>query len=95
MAALRIADIDTIDGGIQYFMIQVIGECIALVIAVGTIVYAVPFFIIPAIFIAYIHIWLARGYTTTSRDLRRIESNTYSPTISSFTELLVGIVTGV
>ncbi|KAF8594789.1 hypothetical protein BDV93DRAFT_501773 [Ceratobasidium sp. AG-I] len=86
-------DINTIDSGLQGFMVQVIKQSITLVVAVGTIVYAVPFFIFPAVIVAYIHLWFARGYTTTSRDLRRIESNTYSPIVSSFTELLVGIVT--
>ncbi|KAG8738112.1 hypothetical protein FRC10_007279 [Ceratobasidium sp. 414] len=86
-------DVDTIDGGLQDFMIQVIMQMIALTVAVGTIVYAVPFFIIPALVIAYIHLWFARGYINASRDLRRIESNTRSPIISSFGELVVGIVT--
>ncbi|KAF8756276.1 P-loop containing nucleoside triphosphate hydrolase protein [Rhizoctonia solani] len=62
-------------------------------VAVGTIVYAVPVFIVPAIVIAYIHLWFARGYINASRDLRRIESNTRSPIVSSFSELVVGIVT--
>ncbi|KAG9119646.1 hypothetical protein FRC07_005246, partial [Ceratobasidium sp. 392] len=86
-------DIDTIDGGLQDFMIQVIMQIISLAVAVGTIVYAVPFFIVPAFVIAYVHLWFARGYVNASRDLRRIESNTRSPIISSFGELVVGIVT--
>jgi hypothetical protein len=88
------ADVDTIDGGLQDFMIQVLMQIISLSVAVGTIVYAVPFFIVPAVVIAYIHLWFARGYVSASRDLRRIESNTRSPIISSFSELVVGIVTG-
>ncbi|CAE6413166.1 unnamed protein product [Rhizoctonia solani] len=86
-------DIDTIDGGLQDFMIQVLSQLIVLSVAVGTIVYAVPFFILPAFVIAYIHLWFARGYINASRDLRRIESNTRSPIVSSFSELVVGIVT--
>ncbi|KAG8762089.1 hypothetical protein FRC11_011215 [Ceratobasidium sp. 423] len=86
-------DVDTIDGGLQDFMMQVISQLIALSVAVGTIVYAVPFFILPAVVIAYIHLWFARGYINASRDLRRIESNTRSPIVSSFGELVVGIVT--
>ncbi|CAE6437640.1 unnamed protein product [Rhizoctonia solani] len=86
-------DIDTIDGGLQDFMVRVISQTIALSVAVGTIVYAVPFFIVPAFVIAYVHLWFARGYVNASRDLRRIESNTRSPIVSSFSELVVGIVT--
>ncbi|KAH7334355.1 hypothetical protein B0J17DRAFT_770708 [Rhizoctonia solani] len=86
-------DIDTIDGGLQDFMIRVISQAIALSVAVSTIIYAVPFFIVPAFVIAYIHLWFARGYINASRDLRRIEANTRSPIVSSFSELVVGIVT--
>ncbi|KEP50340.1 multidrug resistance-associated ABC transporter [Rhizoctonia solani 123E] len=86
-------DVDTIDGGLQDFMIRVISQTIALSVAVSTIVYAVPFFIVPAFVIAYIHLWFARGYINASRDLRRIEANTRSPIVSSFSELVVGIVT--
>jgi hypothetical protein len=75
-------------------MIQVLSQMITLSVAVGTIVYAVPFFLVPAFVIAYIHLWFARGYINASRDLRRIESNTRSPIVSSFSELVVGIVTG-
>jgi hypothetical protein len=36
---------------------------------------------------------IALGYLNTSRDLRRMESNTRSPIFSGFSELLEGIVT--
>ncbi|KAG8685634.1 hypothetical protein FRC08_012996, partial [Ceratobasidium sp. 394] len=86
-------DVDMIDGGLQSYMIQVLTQVLALTISVATIAYAVPYFILPAIAIAYLHLWFSNGYVTASRDLRRIESNTRSPIISSFSELLNGIVT--
>ncbi|KAF8602913.1 P-loop containing nucleoside triphosphate hydrolase protein [Ceratobasidium sp. AG-I] len=86
-------DIVTIDSGVQNFIVQVIVQAISLVIAVVTIVYAVPLFIVPAIVIAYIHLWFARGYITVTRDLTRIRANTHSPIVSSFGELVVGIAT--
>ncbi|KAF8603075.1 P-loop containing nucleoside triphosphate hydrolase protein [Ceratobasidium sp. AG-I] len=86
-------DIDAIDGGLQDLITSVITYAAILVVAVATIVYAVPFFIFPAVIVAYLHLWFARGYIGASRDLRRIEANARSPIISSFSELLVGIVT--
>jgi uncharacterized protein (DUF2062 family) len=75
-------------------MIEVIRQAISLTVAAGTIAYVVPFFVVPAIVIAGLHVWFARGYISASRDLRRIESNTRSPIISSFSELVMGITTG-
>ncbi|ELU36422.1 ABC transporter transmembrane region domain-containing protein [Rhizoctonia solani AG-1 IA] len=80
--------------GIQTFMVNALTQALILLIAVGTIVYAVPYFIFPAVVIAYLHIWLSGGYVSVSRDLRRIESTTRSPIVASFSELLAGIVTG-
>ncbi|KAG8739619.1 hypothetical protein FRC10_005390 [Ceratobasidium sp. 414] len=91
--SLMSVDVDMIDGGLQGYMIQVLTQALALTISVATIAYAVPYFILPAIVIAYLHIWFSNGYVTASRDLRRIESNTRSPIISSFGELINGIVT--
>ncbi|CCO32218.1 hypothetical protein BN14_06272 [Rhizoctonia solani AG-1 IB] len=87
-------DIDTIDNGIQIFMVHALTQALTIIIAVGTIVYAVPYFIFPAILIAYLHVWLSGGYVSVSRNLRRIESTTRSPIVASFSELLAGIVTG-
>ncbi|KAG9122467.1 hypothetical protein FRC07_001130 [Ceratobasidium sp. 392] len=86
-------DVDMIDGGLQNYIIQVLTQILTLIISVATIAYAVPYFILPAIIIAYFHLWFSNGYVTASRDLRRIESNTRSPIISSFGELINGIVT--
>jgi hypothetical protein len=80
--------------GLQDFMIQVLTQVLSLVISIATIVYAVPYFVVLAIVIAYAHLWFSGGFVTASRDLRRIKSNTRSPIISFFRELLNGIVTG-
>ncbi|CAE6340042.1 unnamed protein product [Rhizoctonia solani] len=86
-------DIDTIDSGIQTLMVNALTQALVLIFAVGTIVYAVPYFIFPAVVIAYLHVWFSRGYVSASRDLRRIEATTRSPIVASFSELLAGIVT--
>ncbi|CAE6434018.1 unnamed protein product [Rhizoctonia solani] len=86
-------DIDTIDSGIQTVMVSVLTQALILLVAVGTIVYAVPYFIFPAVVIAYLHAWFSGGYVSASRDLRRIEATTRSPILAFFSELLTGIVT--
>ncbi|KAG9088490.1 hypothetical protein FS749_002131 [Ceratobasidium sp. UAMH 11750] len=86
-------DIDDIDSGLQNYIVNVVIQVIALVVAVGTIVYAVPPFIIPAVVIAYIHLWFARGYVVAARDLTRIHATSRSPIISSFGEIVLGIAT--
>ncbi|KAG9081117.1 hypothetical protein FRC07_014633, partial [Ceratobasidium sp. 392] len=85
--------IDVVDGGVQDFMIQVIRQVAALMVALATIVYVVPLFVIPAILIAGLHLWFARGYTNASRDLRQIESNAHLPIMASFSELVTGVAT--
>ncbi|CAE6397156.1 unnamed protein product [Rhizoctonia solani] len=86
-------DIDAIDSGIQTLMVNALTQCLILIFAVVTIVYAVPYFIFPAVIIAYLHVWFSGGYVSASRDLRRIEATTRSPIVASFSELLAGIVT--
>lgn len=68
-------------------------QFLSLIVSIAAIVYAVPYFIVLAIIIAYAHLWFSNGFVTATRDLRRIESNTRSPIISSFSELLTGIAT--
>lgn len=74
-------------------MLQVLMQFLSLIVSIAAIVYAVPYFIVLAIIIAYAHLWFSNGFVTATRDLRRIESNTRSPIISSFSELLTGIAT--
>ncbi|KAJ7811463.1 hypothetical protein B0H14DRAFT_3880074 [Mycena olivaceomarginata] len=51
-----------------------------------------PGFLFPAFVLGYIYYLLALGYLNTGRDLRRMESNSRSPIVSDFGELLEGIV---
>ncbi|CAE6455347.1 unnamed protein product, partial [Rhizoctonia solani] len=77
----------------ETFMVSVLSQVLILLVAVGTIVFVVPYFIFPAVVIAYLHVWFSGGYVSASRDLRRIEATTRSPIVASFSELLAGIVT--
>ncbi|EJD42577.1 P-loop containing nucleoside triphosphate hydrolase protein [Auricularia subglabra TFB-10046 SS5] len=86
-------DIDTVDTGLSYYVWSVGEQAISFLIAIGTITYGVPPFLIFAVFLGYLHCYVANGYIKTSRDLNRLESTLRSPIISAFGELLVGVAT--
>jgi ABC-type multidrug transport system fused ATPase/permease subunit len=52
-----------------------------------------PGFLIPAVILGLVYYRLAIAYLNTGRDLRRMESNSRSPILSGFSELLEGIIT--
>ena len=52
------------------------------------VAWAAPPFIGAIVVIGLVQYWLAQGFITTTRDLKRIESTTRSPIISSFSELV-------
>jgi len=86
-------DIDTIDSGLQMYIMVVVETAIDAVISVCTVVWGAPLFALPLFIIGGLQYWISLGYVSVSRDLRRIESNTRSPIISSFSELVNGIST--
>ncbi|KAF8318512.1 P-loop containing nucleoside triphosphate hydrolase protein [Clavulina sp. PMI_390] len=71
----------------------VIETSLASLITVATILYGTPMFIFPLLVIAALQVYISQGYVSFSRDMRRIESNTRSPMIASFSELINGIAT--
>lgn len=66
----------------------VIETSVASFVTIATILWGAPLFIFPLIVIAGLQAYISRGYVTVSRDMRRIESNTRSPIIASFSELV-------
>ncbi|KAF8331910.1 uncharacterized protein EI90DRAFT_3154324 [Cantharellus anzutake] len=86
-------DIDTIDGGLQSYMTVVIESVLQLLLSILTILWGIPIFVAPLAVISGLMYWFTLGYISVSRDLRRIESNTRSPIIASFSELINGIST--
>src|SRR5882724_5784056 len=57
----------------------------------GVIVVLVPAFLPMAIIIGYLYVRLAPAYILASRDLRRLELTSLSPTFAGFDELLHGL----
>ena len=66
----------------------VVETAIDALISVCTVVWGAPLFALPLAIIGGLQYWISLGYVSVSRDLRRIESNTRSPIISSFSELV-------
>ncbi|KAF8339574.1 uncharacterized protein EI90DRAFT_3151078 [Cantharellus anzutake] len=81
-------DIDTIDTGLQSYMTVVIESVLRLLLGILTILWGVPTFIAPLAVISGLMYWFTSGYISVSRDLQRIESNTRSLVIASFSELI-------
>ncbi|KAF8318510.1 P-loop containing nucleoside triphosphate hydrolase protein [Clavulina sp. PMI_390] len=86
-------DINTVDSNLQWQVQLVIETGLASLVTIATILYGTPLFIFPLLIIAALQIYISRGYISFSRDMRRIESNTRSPMIASFSELVNGIAT--
>ncbi|KAJ3268804.1 hypothetical protein HDV01_002182, partial [Terramyces sp. JEL0728] len=86
-------DLDYIDSAVMdmlhYFLDRVFNTII-IIIVVGTIA---PVFLlaIPPISVAFIYV--AQKYLKTSRELKRLESTTISPTYAQFSETLTGTCT--
>ncbi|TCD65581.1 hypothetical protein EIP91_002465 [Steccherinum ochraceum] len=86
-------DVETIDTSLVGTFQAVNSSLAALFAAVVTIIVVFPLFIIPATIIGFFYWHIAIGFMNTSRDLKRMESNTRSPILANFSELLDGIVT--
>lgn len=86
-------DVEVIDGAIVNSLRYFVGFVISAVIAVLTIVFLLPSFLIPAILLGWLNWHVAKGYIRAARDLRRLESVSRSPIFSAFSELLQGIST--
>ncbi|KAH7100998.1 P-loop containing nucleoside triphosphate hydrolase protein [Auriculariales sp. MPI-PUGE-AT-0066] len=86
-------DIDSADTGVMHTLRNAAFSAISLVISAALMLYGVPIFIVPLVLLAWLHIRVARGYITASRDLVRLESTMRSPYVTLFIELLHGLMT--
>ncbi|KAI9190763.1 P-loop containing nucleoside triphosphate hydrolase protein [Polychytrium aggregatum] len=86
-------DIGTIDRNLintcaMFFLI--LASAITTLIVIGTVT---PIFLAVIPFVAYIYYRIAIYYLASSRELKRIHSNSRSPIYSTFSECLVGVST--
>ncbi|KAI0657587.1 multidrug resistance-associated ABC transporter [Cubamyces menziesii] len=86
-------DVETIDTSLAGTLQSVNSSLALFMVSMVTVVVVFPLFLFPAIILGYLYRRTALTFLHTSRDLRRIESNTRSPVFANFSELLEGIVT--
>ncbi|KAG6919005.1 hypothetical protein DXG01_009715 [Tephrocybe rancida] len=84
-------DINTIDGQLMNSARACISGILNFLASFIVILVVVPSFAPFALFIAWLYIRLAPPYIQASRDLRRLESISLSPTFAAYDELLRGI----
>ncbi|KAG6817910.1 hypothetical protein H0H87_012378 [Tephrocybe sp. NHM501043] len=84
-------DINTIDGQLMNSARACISGILNFLASFTVILVVVPSFAPFALFIAWLYIRLAPPYIQASRDLRRLESISLSPTFAAYDELLRGI----
>ncbi|KIJ32692.1 hypothetical protein M422DRAFT_52742 [Sphaerobolus stellatus SS14] len=86
-----VTDFGTIDGALNDSVRRTLAGILTFVSSFGVIVVLVPSFLPAALFIAYLYVRLAPAFILASRDLRRLELTSLSPTFASFDELLHGL----
>ncbi|KAI0332194.1 multidrug resistance-associated ABC transporter [Cubamyces sp. BRFM 1775] len=86
-------DVETIDTSLAGTLQSLNASLALFAVSMLTVIVVFPLFIFPAIILGYLYRHTAVTFLNTSRDLRRIESNTRSPVFANFSELLEGVVT--
>ncbi|KZW03607.1 P-loop containing nucleoside triphosphate hydrolase protein [Exidia glandulosa HHB12029] len=86
-------DIDGIDEGLSHYYGSVAFNLVTLIVSLSIIAYGVPPFLLVAVVLGYLHVYVAEGYIKAARDLNRLENTFRSPLISAFGELLLGVST--
>ncbi|KJA28401.1 hypothetical protein HYPSUDRAFT_62031 [Hypholoma sublateritium FD-334 SS-4] len=86
------SDISTIDNALQSSVRNCLTGVLTFFASFAVMLFIVPAFAPFAIVIAWLYIRLAPPYIRASRDLRRLESVSLSPTFAGFDELLRGII---
>ncbi|KAK0555771.1 hypothetical protein OC845_000028 [Tilletia horrida] len=84
-------DIQVLDASLTYNIRLFFMTSVNIFGTLLVITCAIPPFIVPAMFILGAHYWIARGYISAGRELRRLISTLRSPIFSAFGEILQGI----
>ncbi|KAI8321954.1 hypothetical protein GQ54DRAFT_260820 [Martensiomyces pterosporus] len=84
-------DMQAIDEGVIDKLAWWLTEIVAAIIVLLIVVAAIPAFIVVTIAISAVYAAIARYYLAASRELKRLESNTMSPVLSLFGELVLGV----
>ncbi|KAJ2999430.1 hypothetical protein HDV02_002915 [Globomyces sp. JEL0801] len=86
-------DIESVDTTVMdcvtYFIMQII-QALTIISVIG---FVAPFFLLVMPIIMFVYVRVAERYLTASRELKRLESTTRSPTYAQFSETLAGVCT--
>ncbi|TFK47824.1 P-loop containing nucleoside triphosphate hydrolase protein [Heliocybe sulcata] len=86
-------DMTAVDSQVSSSVQDVNTSLAGLLASVVTISVIFPAFLVPACALGLMYRFVSTRYLNISRELRRMESNSFSPVFSGFGELLEGIVT--
>ncbi|KAF8583414.1 pleiotropic drug resistance ABC transporter [Ramaria rubella] len=86
-----VTDFGTVDGALTDSARAALSGVLTFVFSFATIVVLMPTFLPFAIMIAYLYLRLVPRFLLASRDLRRLELTSLSPTFAGFDELLAGL----
>ena len=86
-------DIDLVDRQIPRILSALIGSLFRIAGTIFAICYASPVFIAIIVPLTVLYWFVQQLYVATSRQLKRLESNSRSPIISLFAEILAGVST--
>ncbi|KAJ1734938.1 hypothetical protein LPJ61_000812 [Coemansia biformis] len=86
-------DMQTVDEATMETLADCVCDALAVCSVVAIIAAATPAFLVVAAAIALVYAGIARYYLNTSRELKRLESNSMSPLLSLFGELILGVST--
>ncbi|KAI1286880.1 ATP-binding cassette sub-family C member 3 [Halotydeus destructor] len=83
-------DIDNLDSAIRMSIIRSVSGFFQTIVTFSIISLQTPFFLLPLVPLGLMYYIVQRYYIVTSRQLRRLESNSRSPVFSHFAETVSG-----
>ncbi|CAO3650101.1 unnamed protein product [Cunninghamella blakesleeana] len=87
------SDFETIDSTLPNELLQLIIQSTVLISGIIAVSSALPSFLIPMLIIVIVNTFVAIMFSTSSRELRRMESISRSPIFTHYTETVIGIST--
>ncbi|CAO3650117.1 unnamed protein product [Cunninghamella blakesleeana] len=87
------SDFETIDSTLPNDLIQVIIQSTVVISSIIAVSVVLPLYLLPTFFIVIINAFVAITYSSSSRELKRLDSISHSPLFTHLTETVTGIST--
>ncbi|CAO3650121.1 unnamed protein product [Cunninghamella blakesleeana] len=87
------SDFETIDSTLPNELLRLITHFTVLISGIIAVSSALPYFLLPMVLVIIINAFVAIMYSSSSRELRRMDSISRSPLFTHFTETVTGIST--